>query len=141
MEAMMSTQRDNSNEFTVQALQKLSINCPEKYVALLRATPANRTIEGMRPWAFAHDPQSLVEVFSSAVGWPVLPFAQAIGEDMMVGFRTEASQNPAVTVFNPWAQDKAHVVLAELPDFDAWLVYAAEFSNEFLAREAEAEDE
>ena len=70
----------------------------------------------------------------------MLPFAQAVGEDMMACFTTQPATSPKVFVINPWAVDKSRVVLAELPDFDAWLAYAEKISHAIQAREQEEAD-
>jgi hypothetical protein len=108
---------------------------------MLRQTPENKTISNLRPWAFDHDPESAIQFCSEALGRPILPFAQAVGQDMMACFLPEPLVNPAVVVINPWSEDKATVLKAELADYDAWLDYAAEVSRQVQAREAEEEED
>jgi hypothetical protein len=138
MEAMMSNDKD-LRTYVVRALAALGTS-PGKYEQLLNATPTNKTIEALRPWAFDHDPERAIGFCSEAAGRPVLPFAQAVGEDMMACFKNEPSATPGVLVINPWAEDKTRVLLAELPDFGAWLVYAEKVSREVQAREQEDAD-
>jgi hypothetical protein len=135
MEAMMPSDQD-IRTYVVRALAALGAST-KKYEQLLSATPINRAIEGLRPWAFDHDPERAIGFCSEAAGRPVLPFAQAVGEDMMACFTTEPATSPRVIVINPWAEDKGHVVLAELPDFHSWLAYAEKVSRTVQARERE----
>jgi hypothetical protein len=130
-----------TREYIVNALNELGGSCPEQYITMLRQTPENKTISNLRPWAFDHDPESAIQFCSEALGRPVLPFAQAIGQDMMACFLPEPSANPAVVVINPWSEDKAKVLKAELADYNAWMDYAAEVSRQVQAREAEEDDE
>lgn len=136
----MSTNPKN-REYVVQALKALGSVCPQKYIAMLEQTPENKCIANLRPWAFDHDPATAAQFCSEAVGRPVLPFALAIEQDMMACFVAEPGGDPAVVVINPWSEDKAAVVKAELPDYDAWLAYAAEVSRQVQAREAEEEED
>lgn len=132
---------EEARMYVVRELMRLGMAGMERYAALLASTPANRVIDGLDPWAFPLAPEKAVGFCSGALGRAVLPFAQAIGEDMMACFETVLSATPAVVVIDPWAHDKAHVVLAELPDFDAWLVYAEQVSREVRAREQEEADD
>lgn len=86
---------------------------------MLRQTPANRVIGDLSPWAFLPDPERSAKYCSEAIGRPVLPFAQAVEQDMMACFLPEPPGEPAVVVINPWSEDKAGVVLARLPDYAA----------------------
>jgi hypothetical protein len=130
-----------NREYVVQALNALGSVCPEKYTAMLEQTPENRCIANLRPWAFDQDPATAEQFCSEAAGRPVLPFALAIEQDMMACFLTESSAKPTVIVINPWSEDKTTVVQAQLPDYDAWLKYAAEVSRQVHAREAEEDED
>jgi hypothetical protein len=140
MEEIMMNADDGAKEYTVRALANLGGIPPVRYVEMLRKTPIDRAIEGLRPWYFDHDPESAVQFCSEVVGRPVLPFAQAVEQDMMACFINERSENPAVIVINPWSEDKAAVIRAKLPDYDAWLNYATEISRQVQADEAAEED-
>lgn len=129
-----------NKEYILHAFDALGVKCPQKYLTMLRQAPRNRTISNLRPWAFDHDPESAVQFCSEALGRPILPFAQAVGQDMMACFLAQPSNNPAVVVINPWSEDKTTVLKAELVDYDAWLNYAAEVSRKVHLRE-EREDE
>lgn len=136
---MLSIQ--DAKAFAVHALAMVEAYEP-RYVELLKITPTNRSIDGLRPWAFDHEPEGAIGFCSEAIDRLVLPFAQAIGEDMMACFEVAPEKAPSVVVINPWAESKAAVLLAELPDFDAWLSYAKQVSRAVQAREQqEAEDE
>jgi hypothetical protein len=112
------------------------------YAALLLATPTNRTIAALAPWAFDPDPERAASFCSSALGRPVLPFAQAVGENMMACFEVGTSAAASVVVIDPWVKNQANVVLAELPDFDAWLVYAKKVAQDMQARkQADGEED
>lgn len=60
---------------------------------------------------------------------------------MMACFEAEPGKAPAVVVINPWAENKADVILAELPDFAAWMAYAEKVSKAVQAREREDADD
>ena len=112
----------------IRALTRLGSGVPPKYVELLAGTPLERTIPGISPWAFDKEPETAIEFCSRAVGRPVLPFAQAVGEDLMACFETVPMDDPAVLVINPWAQDdgewvKGEVEIARFPNFAARLGY------------------
>ena len=128
-------------EYVVRALNALGAICPQKYITMLKQTPGNKTISNLRPWAFDHDPAGAVQFCSEALGLSILPFAQAIGQDMMACFLHEPLANPAVVVINPWSEDKAAVLKAKLADYDAWLDYAAEVSRQVQERETEEEED
>lgn len=127
-------------DHVLRVLAVLGSGIPPKYAEMLAATPINRVIEGLDPWAFVHDPKSSVEYCSKALGRPVIPFVQAIDEDMLACFEVTPSANPAVVVINPWAQDekewvKTEVEIKRLSDYEAWLVYAKWISDNVRERE------
>lgn len=128
-----------ANEYVVGALCNHGVPCPDRYIEMLRCTPIHKTIKGLRPWYFDHDPASAVQSCSEAAGYPVLPFAQAVEEDMMACFVPKPFGEPAVIVINPWSEDKTSIVQAQLPNYDAWLNYATEVARRVQARET-AED-
>lgn len=132
---------NNSRLYVIKTLTDRGIPCPKKYSAMLASAQPNRTIDGLRPWAFDHNPQSAVGFCSEAVGREVLPFAQAIGQDLMACFVIDEFSRISILVINPWASDRSAVVKADLTDFDAWLVYAEKISREVLAREHDESDE
>jgi hypothetical protein len=140
MEAMMQPDQE-ARAYVVRTLERVGAKDTTQYVKLLAATPANRIIEGLDPWFFPPDPERAIGFCSEAAGRPVLPFAQAVGEDMMACFKNEPAVTPGVIVINPWAEDKAKIILAELPDFDAWLAYAQKVSRFVQAREREESDD
>lgn len=131
----------SKREYPVRALNELGAVRPEKYVAMLAETPVHRSIRGLNPWFFPADPKRAASFCSEAAGRPVLPFAQAVGEDMMACFVPEPSGEPEVLVIDPWIKDKAKVVQARLSNYDAWLNYAAEISRQVQAREAAERDD
>lgn len=128
-------------EYVVGALGDYGMTCPDRYIEMLRRTPIHRAIEGLRPWYFDHDPASAVQFCSEAAGRTVLPFAQAVEEDMMACFVPKPFGEPAVVVINPWSEDKTSVVQARLPNYDAWLDYATEVARQVQAREADEDDD
>jgi hypothetical protein len=107
---------------------------------MLAEAKPNRTIDGLRPWAFDHDPESAIAFCSDALGREVLPFAQAIGQDLMACFMADQPSSLPVVVINPWASDRSGTIQRTFPDFDAWLVYAKEVSEAVLADEREESD-
>ena len=125
-----------AKEYVVKALGNTGTSCPDRYIQMLRRTPANNAIEGLRPWYFDHDPESAVQFCSEAAGCRVVPFAQAVEEDMMACFVPRPFGEPAVMVINPWSEEKNSVVQARLPNYDAWLDYATEVACQVRAREA-----
>jgi hypothetical protein len=135
----------NSNQgnrgYAVQTLKRLGAALPERYQMMLAETPAHRAISGLSPWFFPADPARAIEFCSEAAGRPVLPFAQAVEEDMMACFVPKPFGEPAVVVINPWSEDKTSVVQARLPNYDAWLDYATEVARQVQAREADEDDD
>lgn len=138
-EVNMNSMHGN-REYAAQVLKARGADCPIKYLKMLAQTPVHRVIKDLDPWVFDHDPESAVEFCSEAAGREVLPFARAAGEDMMACFVPAQSGEPAILVIDPWAHDSAHIIQAELPNYDAWLAYAAEVSRQVQAREAEEKD-
>lgn len=136
----MSTDQE-VREYVVRALEELGLPCPQKYRDLLARTPAIKLIDGLDPWFFPPNPENSVAYCSEAIGRPVLPFAQAVEEDMMACFLVEPSTNLKVIVINPWAEKKEDVALAELSNFDAWLTYAEQVSHAVRRREEEESSE
>lgn len=134
MDALMDT-KDEARTYVVRELTRLKAPVMERYAALLASTPPNKVIQGLDPWAFDHDPERAVGFCSEAIGRRVLPFAQAVGEDMVACFETESSGAPAVVVIDPWSSDKARVVLAKLAGFDEWLIYAKDVATAVQKRE------
>lgn len=136
----MSTDQKRGN--VMLPLAALGSMAPPKYVEMLTQTPEGRGIESLYPWGWAHDPKSSADYCSKALGRRVLPFAQAIGEDMFACFETQPSDNPAVVVVNPWGQHegewvKSAVEIQRLPDYEAWLVYAKKISDKVRERDQE----
>jgi len=137
----MSDSTNETRAFVVEALNTLGTSV-RKYEEMLAGTSPGATIAGLDPWWFLPTPGKSAEYCSKVAGRPVLPFAQAIEEDMMACFKAEPAQIPGVLVINPWSEGFGPVVLADLPDFEAWLVFAKQISEEVRAREqAEGEDE
>jgi hypothetical protein len=127
--------------FVARTLERLGAQGFSRYTELLASTPVDKVIEGLDPWAFLPTPERSNAYCSEAAGRPVLPFAQAVGEDMMACFEMRPGHAPTVIVINPWAENKADVILAELADFDAWLIYAKKVSQAVQAREPEEADD
>lgn len=149
MEAMTTMSDSNEQqvrEYVIGALAALGSTCPAKYEAMLKATPVHHAIEGLIPWFFLSNPERSSEYCSKALGRPVLPFAQAVEQDMMACFETTPSENPAVVVINPWAQGEGEWVNGEveierLPNFDAWLVFAERIAQLVAQREREESED
>lgn len=135
---MFSSQ--DTKAYAMHATATVEAHVP-RYVELLKITSTNRSIDGLRPWAFDHEPEGAVGFCSEAIGRLVLPFAQAIGEDMMACFEVAPEKTPSVVVINPWAESKAAILLAELPDFDAWLAYAKKVSQAVQVRQQQEVDD
>lgn len=134
---------DEKRGYIVRTLQKSGVAVPAGYTSMLARTPPDRVIEGLSPWIFLPDPARAIGYCAEALGRPVLPFAQAAGEDSMACFLAAPRDNPSVLVINPWSDKRGPaIVRAELPDYDAWLVYAHRISSEVAARsmDEEAED-
>lgn len=139
---MSNDHNQDGRGYVAQALARLGSTAPPKYAQMLEQTPVHHAIKDLDPWFFLTDSQKSVDYCSKALGRPVLPFAQAVEQDMMACFETEPSTSPAVVIINPWAQDegewiKKAVEIERLPDFDAWLTYAEQVSREVRAREQE----
>jgi hypothetical protein len=130
-----------ARQHTLRALATLGIPCPEKYMEMLKAVPANEGIPGLYPWWFLPDPEATGKYASSVAGRPVLPFAQAIGHDLIACFLTDSSSEPSVVVIKPWSEVGAAQTRATLASYDAWLTYAKETSERFMAREKEDADD
>jgi hypothetical protein len=108
---------------------------------MLAITHENQVIANLSPWVFLPVPERSIGYCSEALGQSVLPFAQAVGQDLVACFLVTRSNYPAVIVINPWADNSAGVVRAELQDYDAWLIYAEQISREVAEREQEDDDE
>ena len=126
--------------YVVTALKSQGAPVPELYSKALGMTPADRVIEGLNPWAFLPSPERSIEYCSNAFGEHVLPFAQAIGQDLVACFLVQSSQEPRVVVINPWAESGGVVVKAEFVDYEGWLPYAAEVSRKVTERERDDDD-
>ena len=122
-------------EYVVKALSSQGSICPDRYTAMLVKTPINKVIENLSPWTFLPDPERSAKYCTEALGYAVLPFAQAVGQDLIACFAPGQFGAPAVVVINPWSEDKEAVLKKELADYDAWLVYAAEISRQVEANE------
>lgn len=141
----MSVEKEK-RRFVLRSLEQLGSTAPSKYAEMLDATPPNRVIEKLDPWVFDHDPESAASFCSKALGRRVLPFAQAVDEDLLACFEVDPSLNPAVVVINPWAQDekewvKTEVEVQRLPNYEAWLVYAKSISDYVRERDREEADD
>lgn len=136
----MMNANNEAREFVVQALKREGSVCPERYTAMLAKTPENRVIENLSPWAFLPDPERSAKYCSEALGRPVLPFSQAVEQDLIGCFVPGPSGNPDVIVINPWSEDKEAVLKAVFPNYDAWLDYAAQVSRQFQADETDDEE-
>lgn len=135
----------NKRGYVLRALVSLGSVPPARYMEMLTATPVHHVIESLDPWFFLSDPQRSAEYCSKALGRLVLPFVQAVEEDMFACFEVTPSTNPSVVVINPWAQDekewvKSDVEIKRLPDYEAWLVYAKWISDNVREREREESD-
>lgn len=127
--------------YVLKALESVGAKGVGQYASLLAATPADRVINGLDPWAFLPTPEKSQTYCNVAADRLLLPFAQAVGEDMIACFTTEPGGIPGVVVINPWASSKAQVMLAELPHFEAWLAYAKDVSLAVQARERDEADD
>lgn len=128
----MQTAPPDEREYVVSRLQNLGAGEAEAYARLLRATPVSRVIEGLSPWAFLPSPRELEPYCSEAAGRPLLPFAQAIGLDMVACFTLPASGGTGVLVIDPWHEGSCQT-LATLPGFAAWLSYARDLAHRLAA--------
>jgi hypothetical protein len=137
----MMNRADEKREYIVHVLNTLGSVCPARYAQMLSGTPTNGVIENLSPWAFLPDPERSSRYTTEALGYPVLPFAQAVEEDLVACFVSEPSTNPEVIVINPWSDEKAAMLKAELRDFEAWLAYAEQISREVQARQADEEND
>jgi len=131
---------DATRRFLVGLLAERGLECPAQYVAMLDGSQAGRTIDGLWPWAFDADPREAIGFCSEAVGREILPFAQAIGEDLMACFDPIKGPELPVVVIDPWNSDKPNVVRATLQNFAAWLSHAELISKSALAAEKEREE-
>lgn len=104
---------------------------------MLEQTPITRGIANLYPWAFLPNPGSTAPYYSAVAGRKVIPFAQAIGYDLIACFLAEPASEPGVVVLNPWSEVGAAQTQAVLPNYDAWLVYAQDISERIQAREKE----
>lgn len=132
---------NEKREYVVQALGNQSSGCPEHYATMLAGTLPNKVIENLSPWVFLPDPERSSKYCSEALGNAVLPFAQAVGQDLVACFVPNDSSSPKVLVINPWSEDKGAVLKKELEDYDAWLGYAAEVSRQVQENETDDDDD
>jgi hypothetical protein len=139
---MMTSDIDEKRGYVARKMQKSGLAVPASYVSMLARTPPDRVIEGLSPWFFLPDPALSVGYCTEALGRPVLPFAQAVGEDSMACFLGTPRDNPSIVVINPWSDRRGPAIIrAELADYDAWLVYAHRISSEVSARDADQESD
>lgn len=123
--------------YVVRQFSERGLSCPAQYLTMLLNVRPDYVIDGLYPWDFFTSPEEMKEFCSEVVGHEILPFAQAVGEDTVACF--DMSRTPAlpVLVIDPWNKRKPSSVLADLPDYDAWLVYAKALSDEVIASERE----
>lgn len=127
--------------YVTKTLADHGVVCPERYLLMLKQTPINRVIADLIPWAFLPDPERSSEYCTEVVGQSVLPFAQAIGEDLMACFLMKGELVPSVIVINPWSEDKSKIVQENLENFDDWVDYARKVSQEVMARDQDDAEE
>ncbi len=118
-----------ARQYVVRTLKSQAICCPSRYLSMLAETPAGGPIRGLAPWIFLPYPEYTSVYCSEACNQPVLPFAQALGEDLIACFQNGPANNPTVIVLNPWTHNKRLLRRAELPSFDTWLSYAYHVSR------------
>lgn len=118
-----------ARRYVVRSLRARALHCPERYLTMLDATPDGQAIRGLSPWIFLPWPEHTAAYCSEAIGEAVLPFAQALGHDLIACFLTEPGPHPEVVVLNPWSPSKRLVRRANLPSFDIWLSYAFHVSR------------
>lgn len=116
---------EQSRTWVLRALSRRGYVCPERYARLVRTAAPGAALPGMGPWLFLPYPENTAGYCSEALGETLLPFAQAVGHDLIACFRTIPGRTPRVVVINPWSPVRRGVRVIELPDFDAWLVYAS----------------
>jgi hypothetical protein len=126
-----------ARQYPLRALAELNMHCPSSYESMLAKVPPNACIPGLYPWWFLPDPKETQQYAAAVAGRPVVPFAQAIGHDLLACFIVEEFASPSVIVINPWSERGAAQVRAILPNYSAWLTYAEETSARFLAQERE----
>ena len=114
--------------FVIDALHALGLPCPTGYQEMLNRTPAGEMIPHLAPWFLLSSPAHDAGYCSAAVGRPVLPFCQALEQDLMACFSTHAAENTRIILINPWEEDPEEVVQNVFEDFDAWQKYAGELS-------------
>lgn len=118
----------------VRTLRSQAIACPEKYRLMLDRTSDGEFIRDLKPWIFLPYPEHTAGYCAEILSQPVLPFAQAIGEDLIACFQYAPVDNPGVIVLNPWSRSKRLVRRAELPSYDIWLSYAFHVARAVKAR-------
>lgn len=137
--AMRGLPEDNlpaSRTFVLEAFRMLGRECPPRYEAMLAHTPHDEVIAGLRPWFFMSSPGRSVGYCSAAARQPVLPFCQALEQDLVACFLPES---PQVVLINPWAVAPQDVLRQTFTDYDAWLAYAHTFSAALAQLENEGE--
>lgn len=78
--------RQDPRMYVLEKLREQEVFIPEKYLQMLGLTPVEKVIEGLSPWAFLPTPERSIAHCSEVFGSAVLPFAQAVGEDLMACF-------------------------------------------------------
>ncbi|MET4676402.1 MULTISPECIES: hypothetical protein [unclassified Luteibacter] len=130
----METQSD-LRMYVFEELKAQEVFIPERYLQMLRLTPADRVIEGLSPWAFLPTPERSVAYCSEAFGSAVLPFAQAVGEDLIACFVVTPFKSVDIVLLNPWADDPRERIRARFSTYEDWLEYAEEISRVVTERE------
>lgn len=80
-----------ARQYLVRALAELAIPCPARYQEMLDQIPPGKAIPNLYPRWFLPNPEANRASDSAVAGRPVIPFAQAIGYDLIACFLVEPS--------------------------------------------------
>lgn len=129
----MSTDATSPRYFLPESEMPPGFSYPKKYNEFVaKNSPHPVAMVGMPPWIFAGDLLWATNESLAEFGVLLVPFAQAEGMDMLSYFEVAGDENPRVLVANPWEQLAQFKVNRWLRDFDEWLDFAKQVSQDAI---------
>lgn len=106
---------------------------PQAYLDFIRDTGSlNKAMTGLFPWVFVGEYVWAKTKSKETFGVELVPFAQAEDLDMMAYFEASNQQEPKIWVCDPWESIPELRVYKVLDNFEDWLSYAKEISDNEL---------
>ncbi len=131
----MTTDATSPRHFLPEHEIPAGFSYPKQFLELV-ARNGNSPIAmaGMPPWLFAGDLVWAKDESLAEFGILLVPFAQAQAMDMVAYFEVSGGDNPKVLVADPWEQLSRLKVRQWLNDFDEWMSFAKEVTEETLEK-------